>query len=55
MMKNSAEMIRMQDEMEVLRQRKLAEKPKWGTRKTKRLEIERLRKEIEDRKKSLSV
>jgi hypothetical protein len=33
------------------KQRELSEKPKWGTREAKRLEIERVRKEIEDRKK----
>ena len=46
-----AEMKRKQDEMEAFKQRKLAEKPKWGTKEAKRLEIERVRKEIEDRNK----
>lgn len=32
-------------------QRELSEKPKWGPKKAKRREIERVRKEIEDRKK----
>lgn len=35
------------------RQQKLAEKAKWGTPEARRLEIERVRKEIEDRQKSL--
>jgi hypothetical protein len=42
---------RKQDELEAFRQRKLTEKPKWGTKEAKRLEIERVRKEIEDRNK----
>jgi len=42
------------DELELIRQRKLTEKPKWGTPEAKRLEIERVRKEIEDRKKNNS-
>ena len=33
------------------RKRELSEKPKWGTKEAKRREIERVRKEIEDRKK----
>lgn len=33
------------------KKRELSEKPKWGTKEAKRLEIERLRKEIEARKK----
>ena len=44
---------RRQDELELIRQRKLTEKPKWGTPEAKRLEIERVRKEIEDRKKKI--
>ncbi|MDO8465859.1 MAG: ankyrin repeat domain-containing protein, partial [Gallionella sp.] len=32
-------------------QRELSNKPKWGTKEAKRREIERIRKEIEDRKK----
>ena len=38
---------------EAKRQQKLAEKPKWGTPEARRLEIERVRKEIEERQKSL--
>lgn len=45
---------RRQNELELIRQRKLTEKPKWGTPEAKRLEIERVRKEIEDRKKKIS-
>ena len=43
---------RRQDELELIRKRKLTEKPKWGTPEAKRIEIERVRKEIEDRKKN---
>ena len=46
-----AEMRRKQEELDAFKQRKLAEKPKWGTKEAKRLEIERVRKEIEDRNK----
>jgi hypothetical protein len=46
-----AKMKRIQDELKALRQCKQTEKPKWGTKEAKRLEIERVRKEIEDRKK----
>lgn len=38
---------------EAERQQKIAAKPKWGTPEARRLEIERVRKEIEDRQKSL--
>ena len=33
------------------KKRELSNKPKWGTKEAKRREIERIRKEIEDRKK----
>jgi hypothetical protein len=46
-----AALQRRQEELEAIRQRKLTVKPKWGTSEAKRLEIERVRKEIEDRKK----
>ena len=44
---------RRQNELELIRQRKMTEKPKWGTPEAKRLEIERVRKEIKDRKKKI--
>ena len=47
-----AALQRRQEAIEANKQRKLTEKPKWGTTEVKRLEIERVRKEIEDRKKN---
>ena len=47
-----AELQRRQEKTKAARQRKQTEKPKWGTAEAKRLEIERISKEIEDRKKN---
>lgn len=44
---------RLEKAREAKRQQKLAERPKWGTPEARRLEIERVRKEIEDRQKLL--
>jgi hypothetical protein len=44
-------MKRKHAELEAFKQRKLAEKPKWGTKEAKKLETERVHKEIEDRNK----
>jgi hypothetical protein len=42
---------RWQEEQRLIRERAEAAQPKWGTPEAKRREIERIRKEIEDRKK----
>ena len=42
---------RTQEERAAIRQPRYAEDPKWGTREAKRIEIERLRRAIEARKK----
>ena len=46
-----AALLRWQKTQEANKQRKLTEEPKWGTKEAKRREIERVRKEIEARKK----
>ena len=42
---------RWREEQAAIRQRQEEEKPKWGTKEAKRMEIERIRREIEERKK----
>jgi len=46
-----AALERWREEQAATRQRQPAKKPKWGTPEAKRVEIERIRREIEERKK----